>query len=141
MVRIHQGIDIVPVSKIRDSMQRRPGFEEDVFTARERAYCQGRRDPYIHFAGRFAAKEACLKALGTGLSGTGIDGALGEIEVIPGKSGKPEILVAGWTAAIIRRKRISQLTVSISHSGEYAVASVIMAGGEMEAKIDNGATH
>ncbi|MEM5788670.1 MAG: holo-ACP synthase [Syntrophobacteraceae bacterium] len=136
---IHQGVDIVAVSKIREIMLRRPGFGDEVFTEREREYCLARPNPYIHFAGRFAAKEACLKALGTGLSATGIDGSLGEIEIIPGKSGKPELHLAGWTGRIVRRKKISQLTVSISHSADYAVALVIMAGNGTPPTVDNGA--
>ena len=128
MTRIYQGIDLVPVAKIRDIMIRWPMFAEEVFTSREREYCLSRPDPYIHFAGRFAAKEACLKALGTGLSGSGIDGALAEIEISPGKSGKPQLNLSGWTAKIGQRKKLGQFTVSISHSGGYAVASVILAG-------------
>ena len=126
MIRILQGIDLVPVSKIRKIMLSRPDFAREIFTGAEREYCLARRDPYIHFAGRFAAKEACLKALGTGLSGNGIDGSLGEIEVSADKSGKPVLSLSGWTAKIGSRKKICQYTVSISHSGDYAVASVIM---------------
>ncbi len=128
MMRIYQGIDLVPVSRIREIMLRRPQFAEEIFTGRERECCLSRADPYIHFAGRFAAKEAVLKALGTGLSGTGIDGALAEIEVIPERSGKPRLVLSGWIAKLGRRKKIHQLTVSISHSADFAVASVILAG-------------
>jgi len=128
MTPIYQGIDLVHVPRIREIMLARPRFVEEVFTRAEREYCLARRDPYPHFAGRFAAKEACLKALGTGLFGSGIDGALGEIEVISEKSGKPKLQLTGWTAGISRRKKISQFSVSISHSADYAVASVILGG-------------
>ncbi|MHC1726784.1 MAG: holo-ACP synthase [Syntrophobacteraceae bacterium] len=127
MIRILQGIDLVTVSKIKKIMLDRPAFGEEVFTSRERDYCLARPDPFIHFAGRFAAKEACLKALGTGLSGNGIDAALGEVEVVPDGSGRPSLSVGGWTAKVANRKRVYQYTVSISHSGDYAVASVILA--------------
>ncbi len=128
MTRIFQGIDLVPVAKIRDIMQRHPRFAEEIFTEREREYCLSRSDPYIHFAGRFAAKEACLKALGAGLSRTGIDGALAEVEVMPDRAGRPVLELSGWTSKIGGRRKIGQFTVSISHSGDYAVASVILAG-------------
>lgn len=126
MIRIFQGIDLVPVSKIKEIMTRRPGFAEEIFTAGEREYCLARPNPYIHFAGRFAAKEACLKALGVGLSGSGIDGSLREIEVVPARGGKPELSVGGWAAKIGSRKNINQVTLSISHTGDLAVASVIL---------------
>ena len=129
MTLIYQGIDLVHVGKIKAIMLRRPEFAEEVFTGREREYCLSKRDPYIHFAGRFAAKEACLKALGMGLSGAGIDSALSEIEVTPENSGRPLLNISGWTAKIGRRKKIGQSTVSISHSGDYAIASVILVGG------------
>ncbi len=132
MIRIFQGIDLVPVAKIRNIIEKRRGFADEVFTGREREYCLSRPDPYIHFAGRFAAKEACLKALGTGLSGTGIDGALLEIEVVPDNCGRPVLSLSGWTARVGSRKKIGNATVSISHSADYAVASVIMTGQEPE---------
>jgi holo-[acyl-carrier protein] synthase len=124
---ILQGIDIVEVSKIKKIMLARPEFAAEIFSNSEREYCFSRPNPYVHLAGRFAAKEACLKALGTGLSGDGIDGALREIEITPGRSGKPELSLSGWTEKIGRRKKVYQCTVSISHSGDYAVASVILA--------------
>lgn len=129
---ILQGIDIVAVSKIKKIMLARPEFASEIFSNSEREYCFCRPDPFIHLAGRFAAKEACLKALGTGLSGTGIDGALREIEVTPGRSGKPVLSLSGWTEKIGRRRQVYQYTVSISHSGDYAIASVILAAGKPE---------
>jgi holo-[acyl-carrier protein] synthase len=127
---ILQGIDIVAVSKMKKIMLARPEFASEIFSAMEREYCFSRPNPYVHLAGRFAAKEACLKALGTGLSGNGIDRALHEIEVVPGRSGKPELSLSGWTEKIGRRRKVYQVTVSISHSGDYAIASVILAAGK-----------
>jgi holo-[acyl-carrier protein] synthase len=126
MMHILQGIDIVAVSKMKRVLLERPEFAAEIFTGREREYCFSRPDPYVHLAGRFAAKEACLKALGTGLSGSGIDGALREIEVTPGRSGKPALSLSGWTEKIGRRRKVYQYTVSISHSGDFAIASVIL---------------
>ena len=67
MIHILQGIDIVPVSKIKRILLTRPELAGEIFTDGEREYCFSRPDPYVHLAGRFAAKEACLKALGTGI--------------------------------------------------------------------------
>lgn len=127
MIHILQGVDIVPVSKIESIMLAHPEFALEIFTDSEREYCFSRPNPYIHLAGRFAAKEACLKALGRGLSGEGIDGALREIEVVTEKSGRPALRLGGRVEKIGRRKSVYQYTVSISHSGDFAVASVILA--------------
>jgi holo-[acyl-carrier protein] synthase len=126
---ILQGIDIVAVSKMKKIMLASPGLAAEIFSDREREYCFARREPYVHLAGRFAAKEACLKALGTGLSGNGMDGALREIEVTAERSGRPVISLSGWTEKMGRRRKVYQSTVSISHSGDFAVACVILAAG------------
>ncbi|HYA41453.1 MAG TPA: holo-ACP synthase [Syntrophobacteraceae bacterium] len=127
MIRILQGIDIVAVSKIKSIMLSRPEFASEIFTDSEREYCFSRPNPYVHLAGRFAAKEAFLKALGTGLSGGGIDRALSEVEIVAEKSGRPALRLSGWTEKIGRRKKVYDCAVSISHSGDFAIASVILA--------------
>ena len=126
MIKIHQGVDMVEVSKFGEIAKRNDRFLLDLFTERERSYCQSMKDPHLHFAGRFAAKESCAKALGHGFSGIGIDHLFQEIEVISSPSGKPEISLSGWAAKIARRKKIVQATVSISHASGCAVASVIL---------------
>jgi holo-[acyl-carrier protein] synthase len=128
MIRIYQGVDLVGVAKFKDILKRNEGFISDIFTEAERNYCLSKKEPHVHFAGRFAAKEACMKALGVGLSGTGIDHTFQEIEVTSHSSGKPIISVSGWAAKSAAKKGINQLTVSISHSSDYAVATVILAG-------------
>lgn len=128
MMKILQGIDIVDISKLKRIIQKNKTFISDIFTEKEREYCEARKDPYIHFAGRFAAKESFVKALGTGFSGTGIDHLFQEIEVLPSSSGKPGIHLKGWAAKLAKKRRISQFTVSISHASDYAVASVILIG-------------
>jgi holo-[acyl-carrier protein] synthase len=141
VIHILQGIDIVPVSKIKRILLTRPELAGEIFTDREREYCFSRPDPYVHLAGRFAAKEACLKALGTGLSGSGIDGALREIEVTSGGAGRPVLSVSGWTEKIGRRKKIYQYTVSISHSGDFAVASVILTSQKQDEEHGKESSH
>ena len=65
------GVDIVEIDRMRDALQRRPAMKERLFSDVEREYCDKRNRPEIHYAMRFAAKEAVLKALGTGLGGGG----------------------------------------------------------------------
>ncbi len=127
MTKIHQGVDIVEISKFRDVLERNRRFIFDIFTAGERTYCQSMKDPVLHFAGRFAAKESYVKALGTGFSG-GIDALFQEIEVVRTPSGKPEIAVSGWAEKIAQRKKIHHTSVSISHGSQYAISSVILVG-------------
>ncbi|MBM4145146.1 MAG: holo-[acyl-carrier-protein] synthase [Nitrospira sp.] len=128
MMKILQGIDIVDISKLKRIIQKNKTFISDIFTEKEREYCESRKDPYIHFAGRFAAKESFMKALGTGFSGIGIDHLFQEIEVLPAPSGKPELHIKGWAEKLAKKRRIRQCTVSISHASDYAVASVILIG-------------
>ncbi|MBC8412583.1 MAG: holo-ACP synthase [Nitrospira sp.] len=128
MMQIYQGIDIVEIGKFREIILRHPDFIPDIFTEKERAYCDSKKDSSVHYAGRFAAKEAGIKALGIGMSGGGIDHTLREIEVLPSKSGRPELQLSGWIEKLSQKKHISQLTVSISHSEHYAIASVVLTG-------------
>lgn len=127
-MRIYQGVDIVEVSKFKDVLLRNNDFISDIFTEKERSYCLSMKDPVVHFAGRFAAKESCIKALGTGMSGPGIDSIFKEIEIVPHPSGKPEVFMNGWAEKNAKRRKICQMTVSISHSDKYAVATAIFVG-------------
>ncbi len=129
-MRIFQGVDIVEISKFKRVFLRNRDLVTDIFSEKERDYCLSKKDPYIHLAGRFAAKEASLKAMGIGMSGRGIDAIFREIEIVPESSGRPRLTFSGWAEKISRKKRINQLTVSISHSDNYAVATVILVGDE-----------
>jgi holo-[acyl-carrier protein] synthase len=128
MIRIFQGIDLVSVARIQEVITRHSAFLDEIYTPRERDYCLARLAPHRYLAGRFAVKEACLKALGHGLISNGIDRVLSEIEVVSSPSGPPQLVLHGWAAALSRKKHILQRTVSISHSGDYAVAIVILVG-------------
>ena len=132
MITIHQGLDLVELSKFKEVLQRNSEFVHDIFTEQERAYCESMKDPTLHFAGRFAAKESYAKALGTGFSGGGIDHLFQEIEVTSSPSGRPEISVRGWAAKMAKKRKIRQSSVSISHTAHYAVASVILVGESRE---------
>ncbi len=130
MIQIHQGVDIVDIRKFKEITLRNKQFIPDIFTQKEQEYCLSRKDPSVHFAGRFAAKEACMKALGWGLSITGIDKMFSEIEILQQPSGQPLLFLSGWALKIGHKKRIRQHTVSISHAGHTAIATVILVGTE-----------
>jgi holo-[acyl-carrier protein] synthase len=130
MRRIYPGIDLVKIARLQQVMARHHAFLEDVFTDQERAYCLARAHPRRHLAGRFAVKEACLKALGLGLSTTGLERVLREIELLPGTYGAPQLLLHGWAKRLSRKKHIIQSMVSISHSADFALAMVVLVGND-----------
>jgi holo-[acyl-carrier protein] synthase len=132
VIQIHQGVDIVDIRKFKEITVRNKQFIPDIFTQREQDYCLSMKDPHVHFAGRFAAKEACMKALGWGLSITGIDNMFREIEIVQQPSGQPLLFLSGWASKIRQKKRIHQNTVSISHTGHTAIAMVILVGIEVK---------
>jgi holo-[acyl-carrier protein] synthase len=125
-MRILHGIDVASRARVGDLCRRHAAFLDEVFSAGERAYCLAQANPDAHLAARFAAKEACLKALGLGLAASGGHAALGAVEVVRQPSGRPELALSGWVAAQARRRRVGQTTVSLSHTGDVAVASVIL---------------
>jgi holo-[acyl-carrier protein] synthase len=126
-IPLRHGVDLVAIEEFRAVMARHASFEERVFTAGERAYCLAQADPAVHFAARFAAKEAVLKALGAGIGAVGIDRALGEVEVVR-EAGSPRVVLAGRPARIARRLGCRGLALSLSHTREHALASVVAWG-------------
>ncbi len=127
-VTLRHGIDLVDIGEFRRVFGSHAAFEERVFSTGERDYCRQRPDPVPHFAVRFAAKEAVLKALGKGLSAVGIHARLREIEVIR-HHGAPELVLHGRMARAARRAGVGATALSLSHSGSAAIASVIMTRG------------
>jgi holo-[acyl-carrier protein] synthase len=121
------GIDLVEVERLHEVMQRNAAFEERVFTEAERAYCRSKAAPRIHFAGRFAVKEAALKALGLGLGAVGISQVLRDVEV-EGGDGPPRVLLHGKPLDTATRLGVGRISVSITHTADHAVASVVMLG-------------
>ena len=125
------GIDIVETSRIRklvDGHGQR--FLDRCFTPTEQQYCSGNPKRYFeHLAGRFAAKEAVLKVIGTGWRG-GI--AWTDIEVLREPSGQPKIILSGECKKIAEELGISRWHVSISHIETHATASAIGLRGEGE---------
>ncbi len=129
MMKVHQGVDLVEISKFRRVVEKNPQLLEEIFTEKERAYCQLMRDSTLHFAGRFAAKEAYAKALGMGFSVAGVDHLFQEIEIVPSPSGRPEIAVHGWAAKMSKKRRIAHCSLSISHTSSHAIAAVLLIQG------------
>jgi holo-[acyl-carrier protein] synthase len=123
------GIDIVETSRIRQSIEEHgQRFLDRVYTASEQAYCAiNRKRYYEHLAGRFAAKEAVLKVLGTGWRG-GI--AWTDVEITRDPSGQPRVILSGECARIAAQRGISRWHVSISHIETHATASAIGLRGE-----------
>lgn len=124
-MKISQGVDLVALDKFQELLSRHPALAQDLFTEVERSYCEAQKSPATHFAGRFAAKEAALKALGIGIT-TGIDRAFREIEIARTDSGKPIMRFHGWVATLSQRLGVSEPSVSISHSADYVIATVIL---------------
>ena len=113
------GVDIIEIPRVRLVFEKYgQRFLDRVFTADEIAYCRGRAS---NLAARFAAKEAAMKALGTGIRGV----AWKDIEVVRHESGAPSIQLHGRAKNRAQRLGIQEMALSLSHSREYAVASVI----------------
>jgi holo-[acyl-carrier protein] synthase len=117
------GTDIAEVNRIARELVKNKGLKERIFTDSEIEYCESKRYPEQHFAGRFAAKEAFFKATGTGW-GSGY--AFSQIEIIPNETGKPIIQLMEKSKEFVELNQISNIHVSISHLKEYALATVIL---------------
>ena len=108
------GVDIESVTRFKN-LYTNESFINTIFTQKEIDYCMGKSEPYISFAGKFCAKEAVIKAVSTKLG-------MKEIEIINSSSGKPFVYIKG--------DKQDNISCSISHTEEYAVAFVIVNDGE-----------
>ena len=118
------GIDLVPIPRMREVLERwQDRFLTRVFTADEIAYCRRRKDPVPHFAARFAAKEAGLKALGTGLR-LGVNWR--ELEVRRERGGPPMLILRGRSREIARTRGGDRMLLALSHDGDYAIAQAML---------------
>ena len=115
------GIDIIEVSRIKAVMDRDIGFREKIFTAGEIAYCETKKHKYEKYHERFAAKEAFLKALGTGLR-EGISWQ--DMEVSNDALGKPVLKLSGKAAEFSQVQKVTRIHLSLSHDSGHAVAMV-----------------
>jgi holo-[acyl-carrier protein] synthase len=118
------GIDIIEVARIREVLLRTPRFRERVFTPAERAYCDSRGAVAAqHYAARFAAKEAALKALQTGWRG-GIGWQ--DVEIASRDSGAPYLILHGLVKELFDKSGATHSHLSLSHTSEHAIAEVVL---------------
>ena len=127
------GCDLAEVSRIKRALEvsrikralDMKGFAARVFTQREQDYCMARgAQAYASFAARFAAKEAFVKAVGTGLRG----GRLTEIEVINDALGRPQLVLYGYFKDYAKGLGTEKIHLTLSHTKELAMAQVILEG-------------
>ena len=117
------GTDLIEVARVAEKMEKKAGFKELVFSADEIIYCEARTFKYEHYAARFAAKEAFLKAIGTGWrNGT----TFKEIEIYNDEEGKPEMRFHGITATTVAGLKLGKIFVSLSHLKTMACAMVVI---------------
>lgn len=115
------GIDVVEVDRIESAIQRHgEPFLARLFTDAERAYCSAQKRPALHYAARFAAKEAVSKALGTGI---GSEANWLDLEIVRDSLGAPKLQLHGAAAAFVKEKNISDIQISLSHAKDYAAAN------------------
>ena len=120
---LRTGVDIVEIPRVQGVLARYgQRFLERIFTQGEIAYCRGRAP---NLAARFAAKEATMKALGTGTRGVGWK----DIEVLRRESGEPHIRLRGRAEERAQRLGVMEISLSLSHCQEYAVAFVVAQSG------------
>jgi holo-[acyl-carrier protein] synthase len=117
------GTDLVAISRLEEVLSRHgERFVRRVFTPMEQAECLGRARPAMHFAARLAAKEAAMKALGTGW---GLGVRWQEFEVQSGGGAPPVLTLAGVARQEAEKRGIRRALVSLSHDGDYAIAMVV----------------
>jgi holo-[acyl-carrier protein] synthase len=117
------GLDIAEIDRIEAAITRHGApFLERVYTAREVAYCESHKGKFERYAARFAAKEAAMKALGTGWR-HGVRWR--DIEVAREPSGKPSLNLAGVAREFAERMGVKNISLTITHSGNLALAEVI----------------
>jgi holo-[acyl-carrier protein] synthase len=125
---VGMGIDIAEVDRVKGAIERHgEAFLRRVYTPRERAYCEKFKNKYERYAGRFAAKEAAMKALGTGWS-RGVRWV--DVEVVRQSGGRPTVLLAGEAAKVASALGVERVALSITHTAAQAFAQVIFEGTE-----------
>lgn len=119
------GTDIIEIDRIKQAIERSDRFRQRVYTEHEIAYCENKHTGvYQSYAGIYAAKEAFMKALGTGLR----YGSWQDIEVCHDEFGAPYLRITGAFKKIIQERICTESIVSISHCREYAMSTVIIKG-------------
>jgi holo-[acyl-carrier protein] synthase len=120
---IAHGIDLVDFGRIEEMISRHgERFLERIFTAAEQAYAESNKNSVEKLAGRFAAKEAILKLVGTGWRGKI---AWTDIEIVNNAAGQPEVTLVGEVEEIANRLGIKHISISITHTANFAIASAV----------------
>jgi len=120
------GVDIAEVERIQAAIERHgEPFLRRIFTAAEREYCEQFKNKYERYAGRFAAKEAAMKALGTGWR-RGVRWV--DFEVVREAGGRPSIALDGAAKEIAAKLGVQRISLSITHTAAQALAQVIFEG-------------
>jgi len=117
------GTDIIEIERIRKAITGDTKFTDRIFSDEEVDYCNSKFRKEVHFAGRFAAKEAFFKALGTGWR-NGMKWT--EINIMNDNLGKPEVRISGKTEEIFRKMGMNKIYLSISHTRDFAIAFVVI---------------
>lgn len=119
------GIDLVENARIRESLEKfGDRFKRRIYLPAEQAYCDAKADPVLHYACRFAAKEAVSKAFGTG-----IGAALGwcDIEIVKREgSGEPLVHLHGGGGELLKARGASRVLVSLTHTKDYSAAQAVL---------------
>jgi holo-[acyl-carrier protein] synthase len=117
-------VDIAEVDRIQRAIERHGEvFLRRIYTPKEREYCEQFKNKYERYAGRFAAKEAAMKALGTGWR-RGVRWV--DLEVVRETSGRPTMAIAGEAAKIAEQLGVKHIALSITHTSAQALAQVVM---------------
>jgi holo-[acyl-carrier protein] synthase len=120
---VAHGIDLVDCPRIEEMVARHgERFVQRIFTAAEQAYAESNKNKIEKLAGRFAAKEAILKLMGTGWRGKI---AWTDIEIINNSSGQPEVTLDGEVEKIADKLGIKHISISITHTANFAIASAV----------------
>lgn len=116
------GVDIVEIPRMEEILRRTPSFATRMFTDEERAYCDAKARPAAHYACRFAAREAVLKALGTGF-GEGIGRK--DVSVSRNQQGRPSVVLAGRAREVADELGVVEVALSLSRTNQLAVANAL----------------
>jgi holo-[acyl-carrier protein] synthase len=117
------GVDLVDVAAFRARLEGREALLGEVFGEAELTYCRSQARPWTHLAARFAAKEAALKALGTGLAGAM---RWQDVEVTRDAAGTPGLVFHGAVAEVLAQAGLRAGSVSLSHTQDHAVGVVLL---------------
>jgi len=129
---IAHGIDLVDFPRIEEMIKRHgERFVNRIFTAAEQAYAEANKNGTEKLAGRFAAKEAILKLMGTGWRGKI---AWTDIEIVNNPAGQPEVALSGEVEKIADKLGIKHISVSITHTANFAIASAVALAQSNEGK-------